>query len=294
MNINDMKLKAKKYSPELLLGAGIIGIIAGTVKACKATPKAVQIMEETNKTLETIKEVQKKTDEETYTPQDFRKDIALTYFQTAGKLVKTYGPAILLLSAGIGCIFGSHHILTKRNAALTAAYTLASQGYSEYRKRVIEKFGEEVDKQIKYGLTEEEVEETVTDEKGKEKTKKEKKTIVNDLKAGPYAKFFDSASRNWDKDPENNQYFLTLVQADMNDLLAKNGHVFLNELYDKLDIPRTKAGQIVGWVYKRGTEPCTQIDLGIHKDFNKRAVNGYENVFIVDPNVEGDVYSLLP
>ena len=97
MSINDMKLKAKKYSPELLLGAGIVGIIAGTVKACKATPKAIQIMEETNKTLETIKEVQKKTDEETYTPQDFRKDIALTYFQTAGKLVKTYGPAILVI-----------------------------------------------------------------------------------------------------------------------------------------------------------------------------------------------------
>lgn len=294
MSINDAKLKAKKYSPELLLGAGIVGIIAGTIKACKATPKAVQIMEEANKTLETIKEVQKTTDEETYTPQDFRKDIALTYIQTAGKLVRTFGPAILLLGAGIGCVFGSHHILTRRNAALTAAYTIASQGYSEYRKRVIEKFGEEVDKQIKYGFTEEEIEETIIDEKGKEKTKKEKKTVVNDLKAGPYAKFFDSASRCWDKDPENNRQFLYLIQCDLNAELERNGHVFLNEVYDKLDIPRTKAGQIVGWVYKRGTEPCTQIDLGYMKDINKRAINGYENVFIIDPNVEGDVYSLLP
>lgn len=294
MKLTNLKLKAKKYSPELLLGAGIIGIIGGTVMACKATPKAVQIMEEANNTLDTIHKVQNTTSEEDYTEADFRKDIALTYIQTSGKLIKTYGPAILLLATGIGCVCGSHHILTKRNAALTAAYTLASQGYSEYRKRVVEKFGEEVDKQLKYNLVEETSEETVTDDKGKEKTKKEKKTVVEDLKAGPYAKFFDSASRCWDKDPENNQRFLKLVEADLNDDLIKNGHVFLNEVYDKLDIPRTKAGQIVGWVYNPGTEPTVRIDLGYNKLINKRAVNGYENVFIVDPNVQGDVYSLLP
>lgn len=294
MNLNGLKLKAKKHSPEMLLGAGIVGIIAGTVMACKATPKAVQIMEESNKTLETIKEVQNTTDEETYTPQDFRKDIALTYIQTAGKLVKTYWPALLLLGTGIGFVCGSHHILNKRNAALTAAYTLANQGYSEYRKRVIEKFGEEVDQQLKYGLVEEETEEKVTDEKGKEKTKKEKKTVVSDVKAGPYAKFFDSASRNWQKDSESNRYFLKLVENELNRRLERNGYVFLNELWNELDIPRTQAGQIVGWTYKHGTKPCTQIDLGVTKEFNRRAVNGYENVFIIDPNVEGDVYSLLP
>lgn len=290
MNLNGLKLKAKKHSPEMLLCAGIVGIIAGTVMACKATPKAVQIMEESTKTLETIKEVQKTTDEETYTPQDFRKDIALTYIQTAGKLVKTYGPALLLLGTGIGCVCGSHHILNKRNAALTAAYTLANQGYSEYRKRVIEKFGEEVDQQLKYNLVEEETEETVTDEKGKEKTKKEKKTVVNDVKAGPYAKFFDSASRCWVDDAEQNLMFLKITEADMNERLKRNKVVFLNEVLDQLDIPRIQAGQVVGWVYK---DESTYIDFGVFSKGNRRAVNCYEPVVLLDFNVQGDVLSQL-
>lgn len=291
MNINGLKLKAKKHSPEMLLGAGIVGIIAGTVMACKATPKAVQIMEDANKTLDTIREVQKTTDEETYTPQDFRKDIALTYIQTAGKLVKTYGPAILLLGAGIGSVCGSHHILTKRNAALTAAYTLANQGYSEYRKRVVEKFGEEVDKQLKYNIVEEETEEKVVDEKGKEKTKKEKKTVVEDISGSPYAKFFDSASRCWEDDAEHNLTFLKIQEAHFNDKLRTNKVVFLNEVYDALDIPRTKAGQVVGWVWKE--DGTSYIDFGIFSKGNRRAVNCYEPVILLDFNVQGDVLSQL-
>ena len=138
----NLKLKAKKYSPEILLGAGIVSIIAGTVKACKSTPKAVRIMEEANKNLDIIHEVEQTKSKEEYSEKDYRKDIALTYIQTSGKLIKNYLPAALLIGAGIGFIFGSHHILTKRNAALSAAYMLAEQGYSEYRKRVAEKFGE--------------------------------------------------------------------------------------------------------------------------------------------------------
>lgn len=290
MSISTLKLKIKKYSPEILLGFGIVGIISGTVMACKATPKAVEIMEEANKTLETIREVQKTTPEEEYTQKDFRKDIALTYVQTTGKIVRNYSPAFVVGAVGIGCVLGSHHILNKRNVALTAAYTLVEKGYSEYRKKVVDKFGEEVDKQFRYGLVEEEVEETIVDEKGKEKKKKETKTVVEDVTGSPYAKIFDAASRCWSNDAEDNLTFLKIQEAHFNDKLKANKVVFLNEVYDALDIPRTKAGQVVGWVWK---DENSYIDFGIFNKVNRRAVNCYEPVLILDFNVDGDVLSNL-
>lgn len=289
--MNKLMLKLKKNSPEILMGVGIVAIIAGTVKACKDTPKAVQIVEEANKTLDTIHTVQKTTQDDDYTEKDFRRDIALTYIQTSGRLIKTYAPAAILIGTGIGCVLGSHRILSKRNAALTAAYTLVDQGYSEYRKKVIEKFGEEADKQIRYGLSEEEVETKYVDDKGKEKTKKEKKTIVNDIYASPYAKFFDASSRNYEKDPELNLTFLKIAEREMNERLKYNKIVFLNEVYDYLDIPRTTAGQVVGWVYD--PEVTNKIDFGIFSDANRGAVNGYEPAFILNFNVDGDVLSHL-
>lgn len=288
MKLN-LKNKAKKYSPELLLGAGIVGIISGTIMACKATPKAVQIMEEANQTLDTIHEVQKTTEEEVYTPQDFRKDIALTYIQTAGKLIRTYGPSVLVLITGIGLVFGSHHILSKRNAAITAAYTLVNQGYSEYRKRVAEKFGEEVEKQIRYNIVEEETEETIVDDKGKEKKKKDKKTVVNDICASPYAKFFDAASREWVDDMEANLTKLKILQGHFNKQLENEGFLCLNDVYKALDIPTTRAGQIVGWWLEKGETP--HVDFGVFGPTNKRAVNLYEDCILLDFNVDGEILS---
>lgn len=290
MKLNTLKLKTKKYSPELLLGAGIVSIIAGTVMACKATPKAVKIMEEANETLEVIHNVQESKEHEDYTDKDFRKDIALTYFQTAGKLLKAYGPAILVTVTGIGCVCGSHHILTKRNAALTAAYAAVSEGYSQYRARVLEQLGEDAERKLRYGLVEEEVEEKTIDDKGKEKTKKEKKTVIDDITGSPYARFFDSASRCWEDDAENNLTFLKIQEAHFNDKLRANKVVFLNEVYDALDIPRTKAGQVVGWVWK---DENSYIDFGIFSKGNRRAVNCYEPVILLDFNVDGDVLSHL-
>lgn len=290
MKLNTLKLKTKKYSPELLLGAGIVSIIAGTVMACKATPKAVKIMEEANETLEVIHNVQESKEHEDYTDKDFRKDIALTYFQTAGKLLKAYGPAILVTVTGIGCVCGSHHILTKRNAALTAAYAAVSEGYSQYRARVLEQLGEDAERKLRYGLVEEEIEEKTIDDKGKEKTKKEKKTVIDDITGSPYARFFDSASRCWEDDAENNLTFLKIQEAHFNDKLRANKVVFLNEVYDALDIPRTKAGQVVGWVWK---DENSYIDFGIFSKGNRRAVNCYEPVILLDFNVDGDVLSHL-
>lgn len=59
--------------------------------------------------------------------------------------------------------------------------------------------------------------------------------------------FAKDTTMNWSKDPEINKLFTHSVKNYMNDKLRSRGHVFLNELFDELGVPRTRQGQIVGW-----------------------------------------------
>lgn len=293
--LNVIQFKIKKYSPEILLAAGVVGVAASAVMACKASTKASQIMEETNKNLETIKKCKDENEEDVYSEADYRKDLTITYTQTVTKFVKLYGPSVLIGTTSIFCILASHGLMRKRNVAISAAYATLNKGFSDYRKRAVEKFGEKVDKELRYGISTEEVEETITDEKGKEKKVKKTVEIVEANEHSPYAKFFDSASREWNKDPEVNLMFLRAQEKYANDILRSRGYLFLNEVYDMLDIPRTKEGQIVGWVNDpEGMISDGYVDFGIYEtNRTERFVNGYEPVVLLDFNVDGNVLDLI-
>ena len=90
--------------------------------------------------------------------------------------------------------------------------------------------------------------------------------------------------------------FLRKQQEWANELLKSRGHVFLNEVYDMLGIPRTKSGQIVGWVYNSNDEYSDNyIDFGVY-DGGARSrafVNGYEKAILLDFNVDGVIYDLI-
>lgn len=311
--LNDIGFKLKKHSPEILVTVGVIGGVAGTVLACKATTKLDDILEESkenvNKIHETVEKVEageviecqdKNGTITPYTVEDSKKDLTIVYTQTGLKIAKLYAPAVAVGALSITSILAAHNILRKRNVALAAAYTAVDQSFKEYRGRVVERFGKELDRELKYNIKAKEIEETVVDEKGKEK--KVKKTIEvidpNDPNTySEYAKFFDAASKCWEKDPEYNLMFLRAQQTYANDLLRSRGHLFLNEVYDMLDIPRTKAGQIVGWVYdKHDPVGDNFVDFGIYETFRPAArdfVNGYEPVILLDFNVDGNVLDLM-
>ena len=74
-----------------------------------------------------------------------------------------------------------------------------------------------------------------------------------------------------------------------NDKLHAHGHLFLNEVYDMLDIPRSKAGQVVGWVHTK--EKPAYVDFGIFETYKKNRdfVNGYERCILLDFNVTGNI-----
>jgi hypothetical protein len=279
-------LVAAKNSPHFLFGAGIVGFVGTTVLACRATLKLEEVLAETQTDLAVARGI----DDERYSESDRQKDVTLIQVRAAGEVAKLYAPAVIAGAISIVALTKSHNILNERVAGLTAAYAAVDKAFREYRQRVVDKYGEEEDRNFRYDT--EEVE--VTNEKtGKKATVRR----VGPRGASQYARFFDELAQDWNRDPELNLYYLKCQQNYLNDLLRARGHVFLNEVYDRIGVPRSKAGAVVGWVMTNDGSTDNYIDFGIfdgednHKvrDF----VNGREGAILLDFNVDGVIYDKI-
>ena len=294
-------MKLKKHSPEILVAGGIVGAVASTVMACKATLKIDEVLAPSVEQEHKIKGRAADKDgkfADQYTEKDYKRDLTLLYGQRGLALVKLYSPALALGTLSITAILAGHNITRKRNVALAAAYATVDKGFKEYRGRVIDRFGKEIDRELKYNIQKKTVEETVTDEKtGKVKTVKKDIEVADLSEHSDYARFFDQSCDGWTKDPEYNLMFLKDQQRYANNLLESKGSVFLNEVYDILGMPRTTAGQLVGWIYdKDHPNGDNMIDFGIYDTYNtatRRFVNGYEPVILLDFNVDGEIYNKI-
>lgn len=289
-------LQAQKHAPEIFLVGGIISIGAGVFFACKATLKAEEVINRHHEKKALIKNAYDiQEDNNPYFEQEYKKDLTVAYVQTGVDWVRLYALPTALIIGGIGCILNSHGLMRRRNAALTAAYNTVAAGFSAYRQRVIEEHGEEADYMYRHGLRKEKVEEIEVGEDGKVKKIKTEKLVPDPNGLSIYARFYDDSCKQWDKDPQYNLTFLKGQQDYFNNMLKIRGHVFLNEIYDALGIERTSYGQIVGWVF--GGDGDNHIDFGMYddnQDARRRAfVNGYENVILLDFNVDGVVHDLI-
>ena len=286
----------KKHSPEILIVTGVVGTVASAVLACKASTKVTGVIDDTKQKLDAIKqcEANPETLPEPYSKEDARKDRVIVYAHAAKDLGKLYGPALTLGAASIACIFASNNILRKRSAAIAAAYATVDSSFRDYRKRVVDRFGEELDKELRFNIKPEEVQETVVDEDGKEKTVTKTVYKAEIDKTSDYARFYDDGCTGWTKNPEFNLMFLKRQQDFANELLQAKGYLFLNDVYELLGIPKSVAGQHVGWVYsmKKDHKGDNYVDFGL-SNTNRRDVrdfvNGYERVVLLDFNVDGNI-----
>lgn len=286
-------MKLKKHSPEILVVAGIVGTVVSAVLACKATTKVAEILDETKGTLDIIHDGMETgaINGQEYTTEDGKKDTVIVYAQTGMKLAKLYGPAIILGTLSITSILASNNILRKRNVALGAAYAAIDKSFKEYRGRVIERFGEQVDTELKYGIKAKKFEEIEVDpETGKEKKVKKTVMVADPNLQSDYAVYFDSKSRNYETNPDYNRMFLKAQQAFANDKLQTRGHLFLNEVLDDLDLPRTPAGQIVGWT-KDG--PDGYVNFRIVEVERETEDGRHEPALLLDFNVEGNIWEKM-
>ena len=286
-------MKLKKHSPEILVIAGIAGTVVSAVIACKATTKVGAILDETKETLDTIHGGMETGDIQghEYTAEDGKKDTVMVYAQTGIKLAKLYAPAVILGTLSITSILASNNILRKRNVALGAAYAAIDKSFKEYRGRVIERFGEQVDTELKYGIKAKKFEEVEVDlDTGKEKKVKKTVMVTDPNLKSDYAVYFDNRSRCYETNNDYNLMFLKAQQAFANDKLQTRGHLFLNEVLDDLDLPRTPAGQIVGWT-KDG--PDGYVNFRIVEVERETKDGRHEPVLLLDFNVEGNVWEKM-
>jgi hypothetical protein len=305
-NFHRVGFQFKKYSPEILVISGVIGTVASTVLACKATTKVGDVIDEVKEELNPVKAAGEKIkdgqelklkDGGVYDVGCYRKDLTIVYTHAAVKFAKLYGPAIAIGALSITSILAGNNILRKRNVALAAAYATLDKGFKEYRNNVVERFGKEVDRDLRLGVKAQEVEKTVVDENGEEKTVTETIKIVDPNKFSDFAKVYDDGCNGWSKDPEQNLLFLKLQQSFANKKLKNEGYLFLNDVYAMLGIPKTSAGQVVGWIYDEDIPSGDNfVDFGIYNQDNPKAndfVNGYERTIILDFNVDGIIYDKL-
>lgn len=291
---NKTVMKLKKHSPEIFVVAGVVGAVASAVIACKATTKVSRINEEAKDSIDTIHESAEKgvtPAGETYSVEDSKKDLSIVYVQTGIKYAKLYAPAVILGTLSITSILASNNILRKRNIALGAAYAAIDKSFKEYRGRVIERFGEQVDHELKYNLKAKKFEEIEVDpETGKEKKVKKTVTVADPNLQSDYAVYFDQKSRNYETNMDYNRMFLKAQQQFANDKLQTRGHIFLNEVLDDLDLPRSPAGQIVGWT---ADGPDGYVNFRILEVERETEDGRHEPALLLDFNVQGDIWSQM-
>ena len=286
-------LKLKKHSPEILVVGGVVGLVTSGVMACKATTKLSTILDDSKEQIELFDKVAANPEmvNEEYTVEDAEKDKKIVKVQTAVKVAKLYAPSIAVGVVSIGAIFASNNIMRKRNVALGAAYATVDRAFKDYRNRVVDRFGEELDKELRYNLKTKEVKETVEDENGKKKTVKKNIKYMDSPMPSEFAVIYDDGCAGWTKDPEDNKFFLIQQQRYANERLKRRGYLSLNEVYELLGFPSTKAGQVVGWLYDckdPNYKGDNFVDFGLYNvdcEPNRDFVNGYERNIILDFNV---------
>lgn len=276
-------LVLKKHSPEILTTVGIVGSLSSTVMASRATLKLEKIIDEVKYDLDAARDAYLGH----LSDDTLNRDIRKTYIRAALDIAKLYGPSVTLAVSSAGCIIAAHGIMRRRNVALIAAYNVLEKSFTEYRKRVIEEFGEDKDRDFRFGVFDQEV---INETTGK----KEVITNIDPNSLSTYARFFDEYSANWSKNPEYNHIFLKAQQNYANDLLRARGHLFLNEVYDMLGIERSQAGQVVGWTLSKDGDNF--VDFGMYDlthDQRRHFVNGNEASILLDFNVDGVVFDKI-
>ena len=119
---------------------------------------------------------------------------------------------------------------------------------------------------------------------GVEETEEKRKSGKYEWEPTEFTAWYNEECIVWSKDPQYNKIYLVNQQNYFNDVLRTRGHLYLNEVYDALGIPRTKAGQMVGWVFE---DENSYVDFGLDDPRNQDFINGKTTDCLLVFNVDG-------
>jgi hypothetical protein len=287
-------LHVQKQSPHILFGVGIVGFVATAALASKATLRVEEIVEKAQSDLEDVRSLSENetlVEKYSYDQDDATRDKIVIYSRSIIAIGKLYAPTLIVGCLSIAALTKAHFVLDKRLGAATAAYAGLEKMFRSYRNRIIDEIGEDRERDLLYDIKREKI--TILDQDTLETKTFEQKRVGSDGYS-QYARFFDELSPRWGRDAELNFLFLRAQQNYANDLLLSRGHVFLNEVYDMLGIPRSSIGAIVGWCLTKDGDNF--IDFGFMNGDNPRArefVNGHTDSIFLDFNVDGVIYEKI-
>ena len=291
MNFIQLKNRAmlglRKHCPTIFVVVGVGGMIVGGVKACIDTHRKFDAT--VQKSSERIEKAREIKDE-----KERSHELTKAYICAGVDMTRLYAPSVIIGGLSATAVFAGNILLVKRNLALAAAYTAIDTGFKKYRERVVDRFGQETDTELRTGAEHKKIEVTEKAEDGTE-TKVEKDVLVVDKpNVSGYARIFakgysESASANH----EYNFFFLKQQQELANHMLRAYGYLFLNDVcHDLLGFDESRAGQTVGWVYDKHSEEHgdNYIDFGIREiSILDNETGEYEPAYLLDFNVDGSI-----
>ena len=215
---------ANKHAPEILTGFGVAGMITTTVLAVKATPKALQILEEKKK----------------HNPDIPKVEIVKSCW-------KCYAPAVITGIVSTACLIGANSVNARRYAALTTAYKLSETALSDYKEKVIETIGEKREQTVRDKVAAKNIEQNPVQE-----------NEVIHTGNGTTLCFDPMTSRYFYSSIES----IRGAAVNVKEMLLHGawGCASLNEFYDELSLPHAEVGDILGW----NTDNLIAIDISSH------------------------------
>lgn len=276
-------LKINASSPTILVVAGVVGLGATAVMAAKATRKIDPVLDEHKQTRSEIGySIQTK---------EQQRELVKLYAHTTFELTKIYGPTIFVGTTSAIAVLGGHKILRTRHAAALSAYSGLMEQFTAYRRRIVQTLGAEMEQDIFDGAHGEYEEDP--DHPGEYKLKSKWDGSNNpDSYLRPW---FDEANVNWSRNPENTYMFLKGVQNHANRMLEIRGHVFLNDVFDWLNMPRQPEAVVAGWL-RDNPDGDKFIDFGFMSSNDPHTVafrNQVERTVRLNFNIDGPIWDKI-
>lgn len=303
--LSKAKIVLNDKAPEILVVAGIGGVVAAGIVACKVTAnKLPDILDEKDELVDMIENSTYPEMSEEENAADIEHSIKKVNRETRWKICKAYALPVGMAAVGIAAILAGNHLLRKRYVAIVAGMQALQTSYDKYRSRIVDKYGEAADHYAAYGFEEEEYEDTEVDpETGKEVKVKKTRTVAS-TDATPHSPYFryitpsDSLYRECHGNPIYMRNQLEIYENVCNNIYDEGGILYFNEvmtyIFGKDPEVMSDDGQLVGWYkYDKKNKALTDaraVDFRIGTVCNHNDETDLDEIwFYIDPNVPGPV-----
>lgn len=304
----------KNNKEKILLVGGLVLGVATVGSTVRCTLKCKDIVDEWKTNVETI-HTAAELSEEYSDSDDMHKDFVKASVYAGVGMAKEIAVPVIFGAGATACIIAQHCMmerkvekLTETVVGLAAAYKTIDLAFKNYRKNVINELGKEADDRFRHGVKKDEGATVIEfDENGNEKVSKKDIYYTDESDPSDYAKFYCGVNSDGSLNPQfvwmdplktradwdANIHFLNCQQSYANQLLRINGYLFLNDVYEMLGLPKTKAGQVVGWIFDpENPNIDSHISFGTFRIINRKVINHeggyeYEECILLDFNVDG-------